>query len=104
MGVDVTFSSHYYARYEQLALGSPSAFTFSQIRPVALSQAYSVVVQFGDQEQHSFKLYSYYKQVAWPQKLSQIPKTPKMLAFQKHKSTDKSYMWNLEQSAWASSQ
>ncbi|CAE7730671.1 culC, partial [Symbiodinium pilosum] len=26
-------------------------------------KAYSVVVQFGDQEQHSFKLYSYYKQV-----------------------------------------
>ena len=24
-------------------------------------EAYSVVVQFGDQQQHSFKLYSYYK-------------------------------------------
>eukprot|EP00974_Lingulodinium_polyedra_P070583 6830513-Lingulodinium_polyedra.AAC.1 len=26
-------------------------------------KAYSVVVQFGDQEQHSYQLYSYYKKV-----------------------------------------
>merc|ERR1740120_646699 len=26
-------------------------------------KAYSVVIQFGDQQQHSFKLYSYYKRV-----------------------------------------
>ncbi|CAE7719882.1 AMT [Symbiodinium sp. CCMP2592] len=37
--------------------------TFENKTNMTFMKAYSVVVQFGDQQQHSFKLYSYYKKV-----------------------------------------
>lgn len=36
---------------------------FENRNNMTFMKAYSVVVQFGDQQQHSFKLYSYYKKV-----------------------------------------